>query len=277
LENSLNISLTDIVRVRLLIYGQLHRLTGLKQVIRTIINPLDIVRDVEFGYLLKMMNRNNIHPEAVLDISSPYIIAYVLSSHSFVTKTDINPAEREMIREDAKLKFRLEDGTRLSFQKDSFDFVYSISVVEHIYEKYVEAVKEMIRVLKPGGHLYLTFPISDCHVEEWLDQRIYPEQYQRDGKAFFQYRFDRSDVNNMLESLDNVDIVDMSLYWEKEAGAYDGFIKKLQTKPINEKLRSVRNGCISFWSSLALLERRHQGFEHAKPFGNASLLLKKSV
>jgi SAM-dependent methyltransferase len=247
----------------------------MKQMLRTIINPFDITRDVEFGYLLKALNSNNIRLGTILDISSPFIMAYILSGNSRVTKTDINPAEREMIKEDANLTFQLEDGTRLSFRDNSFDLVYSISVIEHIYEKYAEAVKEMIRVLKPGGYLYLTFPVSDRHVEEWLDHRIYPEQFQKNGKSFFQYRFDQDDVTRLLGSLSNVDLVDMSLYWEKETGGYDRCIGRMQKKPFMEKLRSVRNGLISLWSSLTLLERSHQGFEHARSFGNVSLLLKK--
>lgn len=271
----MKISLIDIVRVRLLIYRQLIRLPNLKQMLRTIINPFDITRDVEFGYLLKALKNNNIRLGKILDVSSPFIMAYILSSRSQVIKTDINPSEREMIKEDSNLRFNLEDGTQLSYQDNSFDLVYSISVIEHIYEKYVEAVKEMIRVLKPGGHLYLTFPVSDRHVEEWLDHRIYPEQFQRDGKAFFQYRFDRDDVTRLLNSLYNVDLVDMSLYWEKKTGNYDRCIRWMQNKPLIERLRSLRNGMISFWSSFTLLERHHQGFEYARSFGNVSLFFRK--
>lgn len=271
----MKISLIDIVRVRLLIYGQLHRLPNMKQMLRTIVNPFDITRDVEFGYLLKTLDSNNIRPGTILDISSPFMMAYILSGKSRVTKTDINPAEREMIKEDANLTFQREDGTRLSFQDNSFDLVYSISVIEHIYDKYAEAVKEMIRVLKPGGYLYLTFPVSDKHVEEWLDHRIYPEQFQKNGQAFFQYRFDQDDVTGLLNSLSNAELIDMSTYWEKKVGGYDRCIGWLRKKPLIEKLRSVRNGIISTWSSFTLLDRRHQGFEHARSFGNTSLLLKK--
>lgn len=263
------------MRVRLLIYGQLHRLPNLKQMIRTVINPFDITRDVEFGYLLKFLSSNNIRPNTILDISSPFIMAYILSGSSQVTKTDINPAEREMIKEDANLKFQLEDGTRLSFPDNSFDLVYSISVIEHIHGNYADAVHEMARVLKPGGYLYLTFPVCAQHTEEWLDQRIYPAQSVKDGKAFFQYRFDREDVARLLDNPGNVELVDMSLYWEKRDGAYDRCIQLMQNKPLVEKLRSARNGLISLWSSFTLLERRHQGFECARPFGNAALLFRK--
>lgn len=271
----MKISLFDVLRVRLLIYGQLHRLPSMKQMLRTIVNPFDITRDVEFGYLLKALTNYHIRLDTILDISSPFIAAYVLSGRGRVIKTDINPAEREMIKEDANLTFQLEDGTQLSFQDNSFDLVYSISVIEHIYGNYADAVQEMLRVLKPGGYLYLTFPVSAQHTEQWLDQQIYPAQYQRDGKAFFQYRFDREDVSVLLNSLKNCDLVDMSLYWEKQTGGYDQCIARMQKKPLVEKLRSVRNGLLSLWSSFTLLERYHQGFEHAGLFGNASLLLRK--
>ena len=51
-----------------------------------------------------------------------------------------------------------EDVTNLSFQNNTFDFILSIAVIHHIEteEMRVNAIKELLRVLKPGGKLLIT-------------------------------------------------------------------------------------------------------------------------
>ena len=43
---------------------------------------------------------------------------------------------------------------------ETFDFITCISVLEHI-ENYKKAVGNMFKLLKPGGHLILTFPYTE--------------------------------------------------------------------------------------------------------------------
>lgn len=52
---------------------------------------------------------------------------------------------------------RAEDATNLSFDDDSFDLVVSSECIEHVPVP-ARAIGEMLRVLKPGGHLVLTTP-----------------------------------------------------------------------------------------------------------------------
>ena len=265
----------DKLKMRLMIYRQLHRMPNLKDALRIFINPIDSTRDIEFCYLVKFLQQNNLTPENVLDISSPFIMAYVLSAKSKVIKTDINPAEREMVEESPNLIFKLEDGTKLSFADNSFDLVYSISVIEHIYEKYTEAVIEMIRVLKPGGYLYLTFPVAAQHMEEWLDQKAYPTQHENADKSFFQYRFDNKDLELILAELKDVDVIDKSIYCERAYGEYDRVMKKLRKIPSIDRFTSIRKGLINLWASFSLLESSPNSIEQSKSFGNISLILKK--
>lgn len=59
--------------------------------------------------------------------------------------------------ENQKIDFRIYDGKNLPFEDSYFDYVFSTSVLEHItYKK--EILKEVSRVLKPGGKFYLAFP-----------------------------------------------------------------------------------------------------------------------
>lgn len=54
---------------------------------------------------------------------------------------------------------RHEDGTSLTFDSESFDFVLSFDVLEHIPD-YKSALLEIYRCLRPGGALILTVPFS---------------------------------------------------------------------------------------------------------------------
>lgn len=57
---------------------------------------------------------------------------------------------------------RHEDLTKLSFEDSSFDIVSSFDCLEHIPE-YPKAIKEVHRVLKPGGQVLMTFPFNAKH------------------------------------------------------------------------------------------------------------------
>ncbi|HEU4403235.1 MAG TPA: class I SAM-dependent methyltransferase [Candidatus Polarisedimenticolia bacterium] len=86
------------------------------------------------------------------------------------TAVDVNPeavrmAERVARAELApalceRLSFRVEDATRLSFPDRTFDLAVSFSAIEHIpaAPDRGRALREMTRVLKPGGHLVVTVP-----------------------------------------------------------------------------------------------------------------------
>jgi len=60
----------------------------------------------------------------------------------------------------ARLAFQVDDATRLSFPDNSFDVAVSYSTIEHIpgAENRRAAIREMARVLRPGGHLVVTVP-----------------------------------------------------------------------------------------------------------------------
>lgn len=53
-----------------------------------------------------------------------------------------------------------EDVTRLTFKDRSLDAILSLDVLEHVPD-YHQALREFVRVLKPGGTLVATFPFTD--------------------------------------------------------------------------------------------------------------------
>ncbi|WP_436930039.1 class I SAM-dependent methyltransferase [Halosimplex halobium] len=55
------------------------------------------------------------------------------------------------------VQFALADGCRLPFASDTFDYVVCTQVLEHLPDKRA-LVREMSRVLRPDGTLYVNFP-----------------------------------------------------------------------------------------------------------------------
>ena len=240
-----------------------------------LIKPLDCVRYTEFSFLLKYIKEINLTKgKKVLDISSPFMMSYILSRNFKVIKTDIYEEEKKYIKENNNLRFEKQDATAMIYDDNSFDFVYSISVIEHIFEKYKQAVQEMIRVTKNGGFIYLSFPVSINYTEEWLDSDIYSDQFKQDGKTFFQYRFDEEKLNNFLNSLPGTEVLRKSIYWERKNGKYNYLISLLKKKLAGKFISFFKDSFINFYYGFFLLNNRAGDFNEAKDFGNISLILK---
>lgn len=78
--------------------------------------------------------------------------------------TDFDPDQIELAQKlyggNERLLYQIEDAAHLSFAHNSFDLVISQNVFHHIPD-WPQAVKEIVRVLRPGGHLFwldLVFP-----------------------------------------------------------------------------------------------------------------------
>lgn len=96
----------------------------------------------------------------ILDIgcgSTPYF----LINTRFREKHGIDPSLRNIyLKKDIKLKkFDIEDNSKLPFPADYFDVVTMLAVIEHIEPgKMVQVLREIRRVLRPGGRFIMTTP-----------------------------------------------------------------------------------------------------------------------
>ncbi|OGG80381.1 hypothetical protein A3A39_04320 [Candidatus Kaiserbacteria bacterium RIFCSPLOWO2_01_FULL_54_13] len=78
------------------------------------------------------------------------------------TGLEVNPTLAEIARETFKdegvqAEVRLYDGMTFPFPDNSFDYTFSVSVLEHVSDPR-KLLEETYRVLKPGGKFYLAFP-----------------------------------------------------------------------------------------------------------------------
>lgn len=69
------------------------------------------------------------------------------------------------------INLKTYDGVHIPYPDDSFDFIYSLSVLEHV-SNLPALMKEAARVLRPGGRFYISFPnrfaLKETHTGVWF-------------------------------------------------------------------------------------------------------------
>lgn len=91
--------------------------------------------------------------------------------------------------------FSLQDARALGYDANCFDVVYSMSVIEHIDgpDGECQGIRELLRVLKPGGLLLLSAPFGNQYVEQrraGLAEAI--RRTHEDEMHFFQRIYDKN-------------------------------------------------------------------------------------
>lgn len=148
----------------------------------------------------------------VLDVGSPKCLGLYLAYHfpMEVHLTDISPLNIDeyrlmwsplQARAQGRAVFALADARKLGYADASFDAVYSMSVVEHTEgpNADTESVREMLRVLKPGGTLAVSVPYGDRYVEQSVRGLAHASQRtQGDSLHFFQRIYDKTSITERL-------------------------------------------------------------------------------
>jgi len=122
--------------------------------ISVIINPAHIIRNGLYKHI--KAHAPNIEGK-ILDVgcgSKPYESLFLKSSS--YTGVDIEVSGHS--HTNSKIDF-FYDGKTLPFEDSSFDAVVSFEVFEHVFNL-DEVLKEIRRVLKPGGKLLVTMPFA---------------------------------------------------------------------------------------------------------------------
>lgn len=88
-----------------------------------------------------------------------------------VTALDLDPDQVRLARAaagSAAIRFLAADARRLPFPSGAFDVVWTNKTTHHI-PRWQEAFREMVRVLRPGGHLIY----CDFAGPEWLSSTLH--------------------------------------------------------------------------------------------------------
>ena len=129
-------------------------------------------------------------PAAILDISSPKLLSLVLAKDYDILALDLDDPQLETrwartarILGRTRFSHRYENACALKLPDASFDLVYSLSVIEHIPGTGdIEAMREIFRVLKPGGHALVEVPLRHEHTDIF-------QQYDSKGFPLVEPRF----------------------------------------------------------------------------------------
>lgn len=102
-----------------------------------------------------------------------------------------------------ELKIRLGDIRHLDFRDSSFDAYWSLGVIEHFFNGYDEVAREMSRVLKSGGFLFITFPYMSPLRKIKARLGYYPkfEAKKFNKEKFYQFALDTDSVIKKFEQL----------------------------------------------------------------------------
>lgn len=195
----------------------------------------------------------------VLDVGSPKLFGLGLArDYPFEARlTDITRMNLDeyatmwrAIAEGAagKAHFEQQDARELTYNDGQFDVVYSMSVIEHIecIEEGTSAIREMWRVLKPGGLLVLSVPFGRHYTAQHTTGFAYTDNdVIDDQRYFFQHIYDQQALQTrILEPLSAAEDLQLITIYRRNS-----FMTPLYHK-LRQALGENINGLLGFLNPL---------------------------
>ncbi len=132
-----------------------------------------------------------------------------------------------------ELNVTVGDVQSLKFDDEFFDGYWSLGVIEHFYEGYEDILKEMKRVIKKGGYVFLSFPYLSPLRKFKAKLGLYKkyENSNCDMKNFYQFVLDIVTVQDDFKRCGFI------LKYAKPFDGLKGFKDEISiVKPILQKL-----------------------------------------
>jgi SAM-dependent methyltransferase len=190
--------------IRLGLRHLLRRGYDREAVIRVVV-PLDPSRYLEFPETLRELDARP--GDRVLDLASPKLVAASLA-HDGVEVTSVDELAPEIEKWQRLaghirgLRLQVADGRSLPFEDGAFDHAYSISVLEHIPgDGDAGALRELGRVVRPGGRIVVTLPYDEKYWEDWREQALYVDHGGEDGRHFFGRWYDAEHIETLAAAV----------------------------------------------------------------------------
>lgn len=156
----------------------------------------------------------------ILDIGSASynLLPLLLASDGYlVYATDIDPRLERLktVSPGDNLVIETADATALPYQEAFFDRVTAISAIEHIPDNGDSlAIRQIARVLKPGGRLVITVPFNKKYRETFVQKGVYSQEYE--GKPiFYQRHYDAATLHSRLVEPSGLNLVDIEYFGER--------------------------------------------------------------
>lgn len=116
------------------------------------------------------------------------------------------------------------DGRQLNFRNGCFDRITAISAVEHIPgDGDTNTVRELGRVLAPGGRLIITVPYNDQLARDcFIEHDSYSEKY-KGSPVFFQRHYDEKTLTSRLIKPSGLKLIDRKIFGEPKYQFFNTF------------------------------------------------------
>jgi SAM-dependent methyltransferase len=194
--------------------------------LKRLILPVSYWRAVEFAYALRQLTLAR--GTRLLDLGSPKDLAVILARTRGleVVATDILPEAIRLSERYAAAQGRAgtgpgkvhsepQDGRALSYPSNSFGAAVSISVLEHIPERGdTAAMRELVRVVKPGGLVVVTTPYDVSYRETFVDGSVYERVGRPGERLFFERHYDAAALEERLLRVEGTRLVNLELWGE---------------------------------------------------------------
>jgi predicted SAM-dependent methyltransferase len=210
-------------------------------------NPVSIVRYFEFPFCHQAINWEKV--TNYLDVSSPRLFfLFLLDRYPHLSVNVINPDKSdlnetreiiEMLGFKKRVVLENQNALQLDYPDQHFDVVTSISVLEHIpSDGDQEAIKELWRVLKPGGKLIITVPCMKIYQEEYREKDVYGlGNPQKANQYFFQRLYDYESLKiRFMESISS-EPKTIQVFGEKEYGIFFEYEKRWIQNGLKETVK----------------------------------------
>jgi len=142
---------------------------------------------------------------------------------------DFDPQTVSFLNKNApNLDIRLGDVRNLPIEDSSVVGYWSLGVIEHFYDGFVDIAQEMLRVIKPGGYLFLTYPFMSPLRKAKARLNLYPHfNSQEKPKDFYQFALAHRSVDAYFQSLG------FKLRLFKMAAGLQGFNEEIPSGPVH--------------------------------------------
>jgi hypothetical protein len=209
---------------------------GYKQSASLLVRPVSIARYFEFPFALSCLR--GLGFRRCLDVSSPYLFSLFLRSKGIVDHVCmINPDPydiaftADIVSRLQVKRFTTKQATIEELdESDSYDAIWSISVVEHIAGEMgdSEAVAKMFSLLGPSGRLILTFPVGRDYTIQKRAEDLYSAGHpvSEDGLRFFQRVYDAGSIQERMVNAVGRRPTACRWFGEKRSGTYMAYEKR---------------------------------------------------
>jgi len=167
---------------------------------------VDFIRCFEYSYVLSRLDTSNQRLLYIGETAYGFFSLFLASKGAEVTIMDIDGQVSKLSRKadrlnlSSKVNIVISDARKMPFPDSFFDSIFCISTIEHIPgDGDMRVMKEISRVCKPGGQVY----ISTHHGDDYSESRW--------GRWFARY-YDNDALENRLLKQTGLEVLDTSYY-----------------------------------------------------------------